>query len=289
MDYILHLCILIEIYAIFAMSLNIQVGITGLFNFGHVAFFGIGAYTSALITLRGWPFECGLIAGIVAAGVSGALLGIPALRLRGDYFAITTLGFGEIIRLIAKNEVWLTRGPMGLPGIPKPRLLFWRVDTLEEILVLAFAGVLATYFVLQKLLKTPFGRVLMSIREDEHATLALGKNIFSFKVRVLTIGAIFAGGAGVLWAHYVTFISPYDFTLTQTILVWLMIILGGKGHNFGAILGAVVLIAFQGIISFLPVPANIAHSLGAVQQLLFGAALYLLMLFRPQGLLGQNS
>lgn len=287
MDYILHILILIGIYAIFAMSLNIQVGVTGLFNFGHVAFFGIGAYTSALLTLKGWPFEVGFILGACVAGLSGFLLGFPALRLRGDYFAITTLGFGEIIRLIAKNEVWLTRGPMGLPGIPKPTVFFLRFDSLPKILILTIACVTVTYLLLEKILRTPFGRVLMGIREDEYAAMAMGKNIFSFKIRVLIIGSLFAGIAGVLWAHYITFISPYDFTLTQTILVWLMVILGGKGNNRGAIIGAAALVTFQGVISFLPVPANAAHLLGAVQQLIFGATLYLLMLFRPQGLLGR--
>ena len=287
MDYILHLLILIGIYAIFAMSLNIQVGITGLFNFGHIAFLGIGAYTSALLTLHGVPFIIGALLGICAAGVGGFLIGIPALRLRGDYFAITTLGFGEIIRIIAKNEVWLTRGPMGLPGIPKPSVFFLRFDSLPKILILTIVCVAITYLLLEKILQTPFGRVLTGIREDEHATMAMGKNIFSFKIRVLIIGSMFAGLAGVLWAHYITFISPYDFTLTQTILVWLMVILGGKGNNLGAILGAAALVTFQGLISFLPVPADAAHLLGAVQQLIFGAALYLLMVFRPQGLLGR--
>jgi ABC-type branched-subunit amino acid transport system permease subunit len=287
MDYFLHILILIGIYAIFAMSLNVQVGVTGLFNFGHVAFFGIGAYTSALLTLRGIPFEIGLLSGACAAGLSGFLLGIPALRLRGDYFAITTLGFGEIIRLIAKNEVWLTRGPMGLPGIRKPTLLFIHFNTLPRILVLTAMGVVVTYLILEKILRTPFGRVLIGIREDEYAAMAMGKDIFAFKVRVLVIGSIFAGVAGVLWAHYITFISPYDFTLSQTIMVWLMVVLGGKGNNIGAVLGAAVLVTLQGIISFLPVPANVAHLLGAVQQLIFGAALYSLMLFRPQGLLGR--
>ena len=176
---------------------------------------------------------------------------------------------------------------MGLPGIPKPTVLFVQFNSLPKILGLTLVCVVMTYLILEKILRTPFGRVLEGIREDEYAVMAMGKNIFSFKIRVLIIASLFAGIAGVLWAHYITFISPYDFTLTQTVLVWLMVILGGKGNNVGAMLGAAVLITFQGIISFLPVPGDVAHLLGAVQQLIFGAALYVLMLLRPQGLLGK--
>ena len=183
MDLLLHLWIMILIYMIFAMSLNLEVGYTGLFNFVHVAFFGIGAYTSALLTLHKVPFELALVAALVAAGFSGLLLSIPSLRLRGDYFGIATLGFGEMIRMVFQNEVWLTKGPMGLPGIPKPALFSFRFATLPQYLLLTLGFAILTFFLLRFITQSPMGLVFKAIREDEVATSALGKNVFHFRIK----------------------------------------------------------------------------------------------------------
>jgi branched-chain amino acid transport system permease protein len=174
MDLFLHLCIMILIYIIFALSLNLEVGYTGLFNFGHVGFFGIGAYASALLTLHHVPFELSLLIALAMAGSWGFLLSLPSLRLRGDYFGIATLGFGEIIRMIFQNEVWLTKGPMGLPGISKPILFSYRFATLPQYFLLALGFAIITFLILRIILRSPFGRVLRAIREDEVATEALG-------------------------------------------------------------------------------------------------------------------
>jgi len=288
MDLFLHLCVMIFIYMIFAMSLNLEVGYTGLFNFGHVAFFGIGAYTSALLTLQRVPFELSLLIALAMAGLWGFFISIPSLKLRGDYFGIVTLGFGEIIRMVFQNEVWLTKGPMGLPGIPKPVLFTYQFGTLPQYLLLTFGFAAITFLILRIILRSPFGRVLKAIREDEVAAETLGKNVFFFRIKSFVIGSLFAGLAGTLWGHYTTFISPGDFTLLETILVLLIVVLGGKGTQWGPVLGAFVLIFFQESLRFLRLPAEWTRYLAPLQQMIFGGLLIVLMIFRPEGLLKEK-
>jgi len=287
-DLLLHLAIVIAIYAVFALSLNVEIGYTGLFNFGHVAFFAIGAYTSALLTLAGAPFGLGLAAGLAAAGLCGYLLSIPALKLQGDYFGIATLGFGEILRMVVNNEVWLTKGPMGLPGIPRPELFGLHFDTQPAYLALSGGMALATFAVLAFIVLSPFGRALKAVRDDETAAEILGKNAFRFKIKSFVIGSVFAGLAGVLWAHYATFISPGDFTLTETILVLLIVVMGGKGTFHGPVVGAVVLIFFQESVRFLRLPPEWTRLLGPLQQMVFGLLLVVFMVFRPEGIVREK-
>ena len=288
MDLLLHLCVVIAIYAIFALSLNVEVGYTGLFNFGHVAFFAIGAYTSALLTLAGVPFVWSLPAALFMAGLCGFLLSIPALKLQGDYFGIATLGFGEILRMIVNNEVWLTKGPMGLPGIPRPEMFGIVFDSLPRYLVLSSGFALLTFAVLGFVVLSPFGRALKAVRDDETAAEILGKNAYRFKIKSFAIGSVFAGLAGVLWAHYTTFIGPGDFTLTETILVLLIVVMGGKGTFMGPVVGAVVLIVFQESVRFLRLPPEWTRLLGPLQQMIFGLLLVVLMVFRPEGIIREK-
>ncbi len=288
MDLLLHLLIMIFIYAIFAMSLNLEMGYTGLFNFGHIAFFGIGAYTSALFTLHHIPFSLALVGALIASGLFGLLLSIPSLRLRGDYFGIATLGFGEIIRMVFQNEVWLTKGPMGLPGIPKPALFSYRFATLPQYLILTFGLMIATFLILRVIIRSPLGRTFKGVREDEIAMMALGKNTFHLKVKSVMMGSVFAGLAGVLWAHYTTFISPGDFTLSETILVLLIVVLGGKGTEWGPLMGAFVLIFFQESLRFLKLPMEWGRYLAPLQQMIFGGLLIFLMVYRPEGILREK-
>jgi branched-chain amino acid transport system permease protein len=222
------------------------------------------------------------------AGLWGFLLSLPSLRLRGDYFGIATLGFGEIIRMVFQNEVWLTKGPMGLPGIPKPILFSYRFATLPQYLSLVLAFTLLTFLVLRVILRSPFGRVLKAIREDEIAAAALGKNVLRFRIKSFIIGSLFAGLAGTLWAHYTTFVSPGDFTLLETILVLLIVVLGGKGTEWGPVWGAIVLIFFQESLRFLRLPADWTRYLAPLQQMILGGLLILLMIFRPEGLIREK-
>ncbi len=291
MGYIEHLIILVGIYVILAVSLNLVVGYTGLFNIGHAAFFGIGAYVSALLVLPGpiglgLPWFFGLISGAVVAGIFGFLIGIPCLRLRGDYLAIATLGFGEIIRAILKNWTGLTRGPLGLPGIPKPELFgfVFSSSTLYLTLTLVIAAIVV--FLVYRITKSPFGRALKSVREDELAAQSLGKNVVKYKLWALVLGASFAGIAGSLYAHYITFIDPSTFTLVETILMLSMVVLGGAGSNFGAVVGAIILVLLPEPIRFLSLPSSIA---AALRQIIYSLALIVLMIYRPEGLFGENS
>ena len=288
MDLILHLAIVVAIYSIFALSLNIEVGYTGLFNFGHVAFFAIGAYASALLSLQGVSFFPALLAGIACAAAGGLLIGLPALKLEGDYFGIATLGFAEIVRMLLQNQVAWTKGPMGLPGIPKPEIFSWHFDTLPAYLLLALGAAALTFLVIGFLTLSPFGRVLKAIRDDETAAAVLGKNPFAYKMASFVIGSAFAGLAGVLWAHFITFVSPGDFTLTETILVLLIVVLGGKGTLWGPVAGAAVLIFFQESIRFLRLPPEWSGMLGPLQQMVFGLLLVVLMIFRPDGLIREK-
>ena len=285
MDYLLHIFIVSLIYAIFAISLNLELGYTGLYNFGHVAFFGIGAYTSALLSLAGCPVTLGMVCSMLVSGGMGALLAIPALRLSGDYFGIATLSFGEIIRLFFLNERWLTKGPMGLPGISRPSWIDEGVAGLPGYLIFCTLLTLVVFLVTRHLTRSPFGRALKVVREDEYVAQALGKNALAFKIRAVMVGSILAGLAGSLWAHYISYISPADFTLTETILVLLCVVLGGRGTNWGPILGAFVILFFQEIIRFLPIPADFDRFVAPIQGMVYGAALVILMLKRPEGLL----
>lgn len=285
MDYLIHTLIVALIFSIFSISLNLELGYTGLYNFGHVAFFGIGAYTSSLMSLAGLPVTLGMACGMAVAGGVGALLAIPALRLSGDYFGIATLAFGEMVRLFFLNERWLTKGPMGLPGIPRPFYIEEGVAGLPLFLVLCFLLTLAVYVAVRYLTTAPFGRALKVVREDEYVAQALGKDVLSLKIRSVTVGSILAGLAGGLWAHYITYISPGDFTLNETILVLLCVVLGGRGTNWGPILGAFVIIFFQEFLRFLPIPADFGRLVAPLQGMIYGGVLVFLMLKRPGGLL----
>lgn len=285
MDYLIHILIIALIYAIFAISLNLELGYTGLYNFGHVAFFGIGAYSSALLSLGGLPVSMTMVMGMVFAGIAGGLLAIPALRLSGDYFGIATLAFGEMVRLFFLNERWLTKGPMGLPGIPRPSWIGQGIAGLPMFLLLCALLTLIVFLMVRRLTTAPFGRALKVVREDEYVAQALGKNVLSLKIRAVTVGSVLAGLAGGLWAHYITYISPSDFTLNETILVLLCVVLGGRGTNWGPILGAVVIIFFQESLRFLPISPDLGRFVAPLQGIVYGGTLVFLMLKRPEGLL----
>ncbi len=283
MTYLCHIVIFFSIYSILALSMNLEVGVTGLFNLGHIAFFGIGAYTSALLSLKGLPFLPSLFAGALLASVIGCLIGIPTLKLKGDYLAIATLGLGETIRAVLKNWMSLTRGPLGLPGIPKPTIFSIEFINVSSYMVLALIFLALTFVFMEVLLRSPYGRVLRGIREDEVAAQAMGKNTFRSKLSAFWVGCFFAGVAGALYAHYVTFIDPTPISIYQTILILLMVVLGGMGSNVGALLGTLIVIGLPELLRFWNLPGDVA---GALKQLVFSTVLILLVLFRREGILG---
>ncbi|MBU4268848.1 MAG: branched-chain amino acid ABC transporter permease [Acidobacteria bacterium] len=284
MEYLLHILVIAGIYIILALSLNLIVGYTGLPALGHAAFSCIGAYTSSLLALNmGLSPWIGLLIGACVAALSGIVIGYPAVRLKGDYLALATFGLGVIVYSIAKNWVSLTRGPMGLPGIPGFSIAGFQLSEIWSYLLLILVFVVITIFIINRIVNSPFGRILRSIREDEIASQALGKNTIKYKLLVFIIGAFFAGIAGSLYAHYITFIDPSSFTVMESITILLMVIFGGMGNISGSMVGAVILVVFPELLRFLGMPSSIA---APMRQMIYGLLLVVLMLRRPQGIMG---
>lgn len=285
MEYFVHILIITGIYTILSLSLNLIVGYTGLAALGHIAFAAVGAYASSLLALNlGISPWIGLLIGAVIASILGAAVSYPSLRLKGDYLALATFGLGIIVYSVAKNWVSLTRGPMGLPGIPTFSLFGFEFNNvwIYMVLVLTFVGI--TYLAIHNITKSPFGRVLTGIREDEIATEAMGKNIVKHKLVVFVVGAFFAGIAGSLYAHYITFIDPSSFTAMESITVLLMVVFGGMGSLPGSVVGAAVLVIFPELLRFLGMPSSVA---APMRQMIYGLLLVILMILRPQGLIGK--
>ena len=285
--YLVAIATLVGIRALLALGLNVQWGLTGLVNLGVVAFFGIGAYTAGLLAVAGVALPLAWVAALVTSGVAGAALALAALRLREDYLAIVTLGGAEVVRLFLLNETWLTRGANGITGIPRP-LSAWfpaHYDLFYLGLVVLAVGVV--YVVLERVRRSPFGRVLRAIREDETVAAVAGKTVVRFKVQAFVIGAVIAGLAGILFGHYLAYIEPNMFLPQETLFVWLALILGGSGNNRGAIAGAVLLLGLLEGSRFAKdlIPFLTGVRLAAAQQMLVGLLLVVLMIKRPEGLL----
>jgi len=280
MEYLLHILIIAGIYIILTLSLNLIVGYTGLPALGHAAFSCIGAYTSSLLALNmGMSPWIGLLIGACVAAFSGVVIGYPAVRLKGDYLALATFGLGVIVYSIAKNWVSLTRGPMGLPGIPGFSILGFGLSEIWSYLLLVSVFVILTIFVIKRIVSSPFGRILKSIREDEIASESLGKDTTKYKLLVFIIGAFFAGIAGSLYAHYITFIDP----VMEAITILLMVIFGGMGSISGSVVGAVILVVLPELLRFIGMPSSIA---APMRQMIYGLLLVVLMVKRPQGIMG---
>lgn len=290
MEYVLHVLVIAGIYVILAESLNLVVGFAGVPAMGHAAFSCIGAYTSALLALRfGISPVVGMLAGAVVGGILGLIVAYPALRLKGDYLALATFGAGVIVYSVAKNWIGLTRGPMGLPGIPGFGIRLgdighWTLDSTWAYLCLVSIVSGLVVWACRNIARSVFGRSLKAVREDETAAVALGKNTARLKLIAFVTGAFFAGIAGSLYAHYITFIDPSSFTTMESITILLMVIFGGLGSISGSVVGALLLVAIPEGLRFVGLPSSIAAPL---RQMLYGLLLVLLMLWRPQGILGK--
>jgi len=282
--YLIHLLILIGIYLILAISLQLAVGFTGLLNLGHIAFYCIGAYTSALLALNNFPFWlCFSLAGIVAM-LFGFLLSIPTNKLKGDYLALATMGFSFVIYAVVLNWTSLTRGPLGLPGISKPSLFGISFSNNFSFLILTAIIALISYSIVKKITISPFGKVLEAIRDDELATRVLGKNTFKIKTYALGISAFFAGIAGSLYSHYITFIDPSSFTLLQLIPVLCIVIIGGLASLKGTILATIILVLLPEPLRFIGFPSSIV---GPARQMIYALILLLILLYKPKGFYGK--
>jgi branched-chain amino acid transport system permease protein len=285
MAYFLHILILINIYIIIAISLNLIAGYTGILSIAHAAFYGVGAYVAALLAVNyGTPFLLNLIAAMIMAGAVAAVVAFPSLRIHDDYLVIATFGFQMILFSIFNNWVSLTRGPLGIPGIPQPKIFGIAVTSHVGFLILTGLLALLVYLFARRLVDSPFGRVLKAIREDEIFAQALGKNVIRYKILVFVIGGALAAIAGTLYAHYVTFIDPTSFTILESIFMISIVIVGGAGSLTGSIIGAAVLIVIPEMLRFLGMPNAIAANM---RQIIYGALLVVMMMFRPKGLVGE--
>ncbi len=282
--YFIHLAILVGIYLILALSLQLALGYTGLINLGHIAFFAIGAYTSALLTLNGIPFIIAIIlAGIVSA-FFGFLLSIPTNKLKGDYLALATLAFTFVVYAITLNWTSLTRGPLGLPGIPKPSILGLSFSSNLSFLILTLIIFLAVYFIIKRIIDSPFGKVLEATRDNELATKVLGKNTFKIKSIALGTSAFFAGIAGSLYAHYITYIDPSSFTIMQLIPILCIVIIGGLASLKGTIIATIILILLPEPLRFIGFPSSVV---GPMRQIIYALILLLILIYKPKGFFGK--
>jgi branched-chain amino acid transport system permease protein len=309
LSFLVSFSIMAGIYAIFSMGLNVQWGYTGLLNFGVAGFFAIGAYTSALITSPlpsgpladyvdqaiglDMPFLVGVLAAVLTSGLVAVLVGLLTLRLRGSYLAISTIGIAETIRLFFNNETWLANGPEGLVGLPQPlhNLVAPRYyNYIYLAIVLVFMVLI--YFALERGIRSPWGRVLRAVREDNVMAEADGKSVFLFELQALVVGAMIMGIGGALYAHYSAAIQPGLFTPTfGTFIIWTMLTLGGTGNNKGAILGGFVVWAFWSWSSFFInkiVPASFATRAPFIRYVVIGLLLMGVLLARPRGIIGEE-
>lgn len=285
MEYFLHILVITGIYIILTLSLNLVVGYTGLPALGHAAFSCVGAYTSSLLALNlGLSPWLGLLIGACAAALLGFGIALASIRLKGDYLALATFGFGVIVYSVARNWISITRGPLGLPGIPRFLIFSVQLSEIWQYLVVVTAFVLLTNFVMRRLVHSPFGRILRAIREDEIAAQSVGKDVEKYKILVFVIGAFFSGIAGSLYAHYISFIDPSSFTVMESIIILIMVVFGGMGSLSGSFVGASILVVFPELLRFLGLPTSIAAPL---RQMIYGLLLVLLMLKRPRGILGR--
>lgn len=288
MDFLMVLFIYMGIYAISALGLNLIVGYTGLLSLCQAAFLAIGAYTTAIImTTTGTGFWYVMVIAGLGAALSGIIIGIPTLRLKGDYLAIATLGFGEIVKNVILNWDTMTRGPMGINGIPPVNFFGMKITLLDKLpwMLIIWAFVLITYFLIRRIVRSRIGRALEAIREDEIAASSMGINTAKYKIGAFTVGAFFAGLAGSLYAGYTQSVAPNTFDFMMSVMILCMIVLGGLGRNIAAVAGAIIIV----LADFAPRLLGISNIIPPqLNQVLFGLILVLMMIYRPQGIIGRK-
>lgn len=271
------------LYMLLALGLNLVVGFVGLLDLGYMAFYAIGAYTAALLSIHHVPFVFCVLAAMTVAMVARLAVGFPALRLRGDYLAIVTLGFGEVVRLVLTNWDGLTNGPKGLPrvseSIPPASLFGFTFSTNLHYFYLIAGCVLAAIWVCHRLNQSRLGRAWVAIREDEIAAELMGVEVTKQKVIAFGLSALFAGLAGSIFVHWEGFVTPESFTFWESVLLVCAVVLGGMGSITGVILGAFCIVAVPEVLRSL-----LGSTFGNARYFLFGISLILMAIFRPQGI-----
>ena len=301
-SYIVFFLILSLIFGIAVLGLNLQWGYTGLFNAGVAGFVGIGAYTMAILTgpardavFGGFelPFIVGLIGAMIAAGIAALIVGIVTLKLNHEYLAVSTFGIAVSIQLVFLNWEYLTGGTLGLIGIPNPTKALAEGPLAQNAIflgIILIAGGLA-FWALERIVKSPWGRTLKAIREDETAATSLGKNPARIRLESFVIGCMIMGLSGALYVSFIGYVSPWDFLPILTFQIWTMLIVGGSANNRGAVLGALIVWGVwtgSGFFISRVIPAEIQAQGGALQAILIGLILVVTLLARPRGLIGEE-
>lgn len=285
MNYVLHILVMIGVYLPLAYSLNLTVGFGGLLSVAHAAFYGIGAYAFTLLLtgLRVHP----LVAVAAAVAITGLIalgVGTVSLRFRGDLFLFVTLGFQMIVFVLLHNWVGLTRGPFGIPGIPRPVFFGTIIRTPMQYAVLALAMNAVVLPLLFALYRSPFGKALKALRENEAAASALGINPRRLYLQAFMWSAAFAALPGAFYASYITYIDPTSFTLKESIFIAATLLLGGSGNRIGPLIGVVLMLLLPEALRFVGLPDAVAHNL---REIIYGLMLAILMYLRPQGIAGE--
>ena len=282
MLYAIHLLTTLNLFILLALSLDLLVGFAGLMSLAHAAFFGIGAYSSAILAKQGFPILAAQACGMALAGLLSAIIAVPSIRVKGIYLLIITIAVQVLFTVAAQNWTSLTGGDAGLPGMP-PYALFGLELRGVPFMLFCMASAAACYFLCRALARSAFGRLLQALRDDEVGCAALGKNVAAAKILVFAFSGAIAAFAGSLYAHYFSYVDPKSFDLGVSILVLLMVMAGGAGTLIGPVVGVAVLALLPELLKFLPLPPGVA---AAARQLLYGLLLILVVYFRPQGLLG---
>jgi len=285
MAYLIHLAILISIYAILAVSLNLIVGYTGLFSMTSAAFYGIGAYATAiLMTAYGVNFFYSILVGMAIAGLLALCIGYVLSKFNGDFFALGSLGFNIIIVSVFVNWQNVTKGAMGIAGIDRPSIFGYSFSSNLSFFALVIVFAASVYLVARHIARSAFGRTLKAIREDEKTLQAFGYNTRHYKLAIFVIGSMFAALAGSFFASYLSYIDPSSFAVSESVFVLAMIILGGLASNKGVVLGAVFLVLLPETLRFVGFPSEIAAQ---TREMVYGLLLVVLVLYRPRGFIGE--
>ena len=287
MEYLFHIIIMLNIYVMLVLSANLTIGMANLLTMCQAAFYGIGAYIGTFFLMQfNLPFIVIAVAVMLFTGLFSLLVSYASARLKGDYFVIATMGFQLIVYTILYNWIEVTRGPYGIPGISGIKILgIFELTGIYAYLVLSIVVTAVVVFVLYRLVKSPYGRLLNAIRADETTMESLGRNTVAAKSWAFFISAAVAGLAGVIYASYVSYIDPTSFTLDESIFILSALFIGGIGNIKGPVLGAVFVVLLPELLRFVGLPDAIAANM---RQIIYGLALIIVMYFRPQGLWGKT-
>jgi branched-chain amino acid transport system permease protein len=287
MEYLLHLLILVGIYVMLSQSLNLSAGFGGMISLAHAGFYGVGAYTAALLSVNyHLPFLIALPVAMLLSGLLALIVSAIALRTIDDYFIICTLGIQVIVFSLMNNWMSLTHGPLGIPGIPEIQLFGIAIESKWAFLLLTLIFVALIFFFLKKLTGSSFGRTLRALSEDEIFAQSLGKNVYLSKVIAFTAGAMIAAIPGVLYAHYISYIDPTSFTVDESIFILSIVIIGGMQNLWGSVLAAAFLVLLPEALRFVGMPNAIAANM---RQIIYGGILIFMMFRYSKGFVVQKN